>query len=253
MNFSKKNHEILKQNKIGVSKKIIAILIITFTSFNNYAQDPQLLDNTWYLQKVNYEGEDFFPPSSGFITELYFYLDTFNYIYTFCNFGWSSDINYDSNNSEFILGNEFIGLGDGCNDPDLIDFMNLHNSIYYINNSIPLNPFTYIITPSSNYLQLTITNVNGDIAIYGNELLSNQDFDNLSFNIFPNPVYDILHILEPNSVKINYIKVYDILGKLVLEENNNLNQINMSNLNSGFFFIQLETNKGIFTQKIIKE
>ncbi|MCF6308719.1 MAG: hypothetical protein L3J09_12315 [Flavobacteriaceae bacterium] len=127
-------------------KKYLIVFAAVLTYFNSYAQDPQLFENDWYLQKVIVDGEDFFPPSQSFVTELYFYSDSFNYIYAYCNFGWSTDvINYNINNIEFILDAEFIGLGDGCSDPDYLDFMSLHDNTYYMDYIVPLNPFAYSI------------------------------------------------------------------------------------------------------------
>jgi hypothetical protein len=77
--------------------------------------------------------------------------------------------------------------------------------------------------------------------------------DNLQsqFVISPNPANEIIYI-ESNNY-INTIKVFDVLGKMLLEENNPSNQIDVSNLSSGLLFVQIETEKGIITKRIIKE
>jgi len=84
-------------------------------------------------------------------------------------------------------------------------------------------------------------------------LLSNPIFNTSSFKIYPNPVKEILFINTKENIAIKTIKVYDILGKLVLEENNLFTQLNLSTLDSGLFLVKIETDKGIGTKKIVKE
>jgi hypothetical protein len=47
--------------------------------------------------------------------------------------------------------------------------------------------------------------------------------------------------------------VYDALGRLVLSVESDYNQIDVSGINNGVFFINIETDKGVLTKKIIKE
>ena len=78
--------------------------------------------------------------------------------------------------------------------------------------------------------------------------------DNLAaINVYPNPVGNQLLIDNNKHIKIEKITVSDILGKVVLIEKNNFNQLNLSELKSGILFINFETEIGIITKKIIKE
>jgi len=71
--------------------------------------------------------------------------------------------------------------------------------------------------------------------------------------VFPNPVQEVLTIIASNNTKINKIQVYDVLGKLVLEQKNNVNQLKLSTLAKGLLFLKIETDRGILTKKVIKE
>ena len=71
--------------------------------------------------------------------------------------------------------------------------------------------------------------------------------------LYPNPVKDLLKIDNIGSYEITSIKLYDLLGKLVLVEGNDFNQLDLSNLNSGLFFVEIETELGVLTKKVIKE
>ncbi len=70
-------------------------------------------------------------------------------------------------------------------------------------------------------------------------------------SLYPNPVQNLLNL--QSQVSLKSIEVYDILGKLVLEKQSVVNQINLSKLASGLLFIKIETDQGVVTKKIIKQ
>ncbi len=69
--------------------------------------------------------------------------------------------------------------------------------------------------------------------------------------ISPNPTNGSIYI-ETNYL-INSIKVFDVFGRLVLAQNNSSSQIEVSSLSAGLLFVQIETDKGIVTKKIVKK
>ena len=77
--------------------------------------------------------------------------------------------------------------------------------------------------------------------------------DNLEkyFSITPNPAKGIIKIESEYS--INELKIYNILGELILKDSNPTNQLDISNLSTGLLFVQIETDKGSFVKKVIKE
>ncbi len=72
-------------------------------------------------------------------------------------------------------------------------------------------------------------------------------------NIYPNPVKDVLFIENYENIGIQKITIYDILGKVVLIEKNSFNQVDLSVLKNGVLFVNIKTENGILTKKIIKE
>ena len=46
-------------------KTIKILILVLFASLSSYAQNPQLFENTWYLQKIVIDNQDFFPPSNN--------------------------------------------------------------------------------------------------------------------------------------------------------------------------------------------
>ncbi len=87
-------------------------------------------------------------------------------------------------------------------------------------------------------------------------LASTQTFFANNFSIQPNPVKDIFTVTSKNGTFINNIKVTDINGRIVKEENNsdlNATQVNISDLSSGVYFVKIQSDLGVGTTKIIKE
>lgn len=85
---------------------------------------------------------------------------------------------------------------------------------------------------------------------------SNQDFFASNFSIQPNPVKDIFTLTAKNSAAIQNVKVLDLNGRVVNEMNvsgaDNA-QVNISDLNSGVYFVKVQTEAGVGTSKIIKK
>ena len=81
------------------------------------------------------------------------------------------------------------------------------------------------------------------------ENLSVSDFDLDNFELYPNPVKDILKINSP--VDFDSILIFNITGQFVKEIKGS-NNINIEDLDSGIYFIKLEYNEAQYVKKIIK-
>ena len=84
--------------------------------------------------------------------------------------------------------------------------------------------------------------------------LSNDSFENNGTNkltLFPNPTNEILK-LKSNSF-IDKVIISDFLGKVILVETNNANEINVESLSKGIYIIEAISGKDTFFSKFIKE
>lgn len=81
--------------------------------------------------------------------------------------------------------------------------------------------------------------------------LSVEDYlvDDALFSIYPNPAKDVLNINSSEEVKS--ISVFNISGREVKRYKDS-KQIDVSNLSSGIYIIQVITDKGVRTHKVIK-
>jgi len=85
------------------------------------------------------------------------------------------------------------------------------------------------------------------------EVLAVNDVKKANIRLYPNPVKDILKLNLPNGEKISAIEVYNTAGQKV-SEFKDVQEINLSQLKSGVYIINLKNGKGqIYSSKIIKE
>lgn len=86
--------------------------------------------------------------------------------------------------------------------------------------------------------------------------LSTQDFISSKFNVFPNPMNDVVTITNNENINIDQIQVFDISGKSVKTHsytNTNKVQLNLEKLASGTYLLHINTNKGVAVKKIVKK
>jgi hypothetical protein len=84
--------------------------------------------------------------------------------------------------------------------------------------------------------------------------LSNNDFASQKIMVYPNPVNDILHVSSANTI-IKY-QMYDVQGRLITSEslaNQNSLTIDTTSLIKGVYMLNLITENGSFTEKIVKK
>jgi hypothetical protein len=227
--------------------KTIYILIVSCITFGTYAQDPQIFDNTWYLEKLVIDSDEIFPPSNF---EAIFEIDLnfINISHPSCeDFLNGSVLSID--NATFSLNDDLINLIGSCTDQIIFH----HYSIYGGIDSPPKNPFNYDITTENDISSLVITNVDGYQAFYNNTPpLSINENDNITISLYPNPVKDQLFF--KTSISLETATVYRLNGKLVSKYNiSNLNTIDTANLTHGLYFVIVEDREGNkITKKFVK-
>ena len=95
---------------------------------------------------------------------------------------------------------------------------------------------------------------NWKLSICSEANLSNAGFDlQNEISIYPNPVTNILNFLNTGNTKIDKFSVYDISGKEIELKSVLENQLDVSNLQSGVYFIKFTINQKTTTRKFIKQ
>ena len=83
---------------------------------------------------------------------------------------------------------------------------------------------------------------------YGNVGVEENE---VTFNIYPNPVNDRLYI--ETETAINEVVVYTITGVVVGQLNSQQSYIDVTNLNSGVYFVKVVTNEGETVKSFVKK
>lgn len=138
---------------------------------------------------------------------------------------------------------------DSANSPIIDSALNYADSVLYKKDSTLQLNFYIVWTDGSVDTLERVRGVGITEVTKQNELL-----------LYPNPVKETLNVVfTSKSNQEAAINIIDLRGAIVKSERvnlrSNLNEIslNVSNLNAGIYFVQLSTNEGIVTKKLIVE
>lgn len=115
------------------------------------------------------------------------------------------------------------------------------------------NQITNSATIYFDYNQFVTTNI-ATTSIQALQL-QNYVFSDF-FAIYPNPVKNILNIVNKKQLEISFITIYNTLGQLVqtfINDDNNSKAMDVSQLKTGIYFIKINSDKRCTTSKFIKE
>ncbi len=163
-------------------------------------------------------------------------------------------ITFSENISGFIMGDITVTNGSVTN------FNETTAGLIY---DIEITPDTnglITINIAANVANDTSGNPNDtatEFTITYDSTLSTNDFtiNNDSFYIYPNPSQGIISFSHGSDIEIHTVKLFNIQGRSVFSKNMNTNTsktIDITNLSNGVYFARFFSNKGILTQRIIK-
>ncbi|GAB5398657.1 MAG: hypothetical protein Aureis2KO_02420 [Aureisphaera sp.] len=165
-----------------------------------------------------------------------------------------------SNQTEVILiGTQFtvpdyfaLGLAtadDNCTDPITIVSQNPA-----VGTQLTEGTYTVSITVEDE----SGNNESCNFQLIVDEVLGVNDLDaNKVVKLVPNPTTGSVAILNSGAVQINKIVIYDLMGRVLMVKEEDLLSaeivLDVSNLPSAQYIVQLETDKGAWIQQLIKE
>lgn len=83
--------------------------------------------------------------------------------------------------------------------------------------------------------------------------LNSNSFIDKSFSIYPNPTNEILFIENNLYIPIDKIVLTDLSGKIILEEKGNFSEINIGNIESGIYILNINSENKVYNYKIVKK
>ena len=129
-------------------------------------------------------------------------------------------------------GNNWFVLASGLSNTTSL------NGIFFVNDSIG-----WAVGNHGTIIRTT----NGGTAV---GLLDTEK--ELELSLFPNPTRGLLYVNNPKRFKILQYEIYSMSGKKLMSEDY-YDVINLSQLSVGMYIVEIETNEGDFSIKIIKE
>ena len=173
-----------------------------------------------------------------------------------------NSINIISNKISISSNGEIIAINTVSNDfsGSVLIYKNISGSWEKINSNLKgiANDFygsDISLSDDGNIIAIGSTSLNtinsaGSVQVYDlSGILSSDTFVLENFNIYPNPTTDILNIELKENLTLEKVFVYDTAGKLVKETTEKT--INVSAFAKGMYNVQVVTNQGKATRKVI--
>lgn len=140
-------------------------------------------------------------------------------------------------------------------DPDLLYF------IFDFDN-LPLLESICMDDDEVYNLNYTDYNSNENVLIYTGENcdiltevppLSVDSFELVSLKIYPNPAQDSFSISDDSSININKVTIFNSIGQRLKTFSTDKSNFDISDFMSGIYYLNIETDQGTRTEKIIKK
>ena len=77
-----------------------------------------------------------------------------------------------------------------------------------------------------------------------------KDIQSADINIFPNPTTGTLSL---QNVQADQIDVMDNMGRIMMTFGQNTNQIDISNLAAGLYFLKIQAGEEVYSAKVVKQ
>ncbi|HAD33888.1 MAG TPA: hypothetical protein DCF44_05245 [Chitinophagaceae bacterium] len=90
-------------------------------------------------------------------------------------------------------------------------------------------------------------------AVVINAPTSVIDFEENLMQIYPNPAHDYLQIRLPENISIHQTQLMDLTGRLVIQQNNDATQLDLSAIPAGVYQLLVHTKEGKFSRKVVRQ
>tara|TARA_B100000768_G_C11155899_1_gene322364 strand:- start:154 stop:846 length:693 start_codon:yes stop_codon:yes gene_type:complete len=228
-------------------KRLLFLIILFSIGSTVSAQDPDPdLFQTWYLTDMYIQ----FGPPFDLMEPPVFATLTISKNFDFSGQGscntFTGSYTYDPVLDSFFY-DEFEATTEDCVFP-------YHNNFEHEYFEDVRGQWEYEIVDDGVGLQLHIFDVFELSATFTNYPLYTPDIGVINIAIYPNPVNDILNISSEHNDILSLI-LYGIDGKeiySIYKFTHGIKEINLEKLDSGVYFVEIQTDLGKVTKKIIK-
>lgn len=143
---------------------------------------------------------------------------------------------------------------------DYLYASSLYGKIFYSLNK-GQNWFEQTTPVSGPITSISFANDEKGIAVAGDKVLFTnnggfvglKEIDLSNFTIYPNPATDHITIENVEKLEINSIVLSDIEGNVIKSFNYGIKELEVKNLPSGVYFVQIVTSQSIWSERIVVE
>ena len=133
---------------------------------------------------------------------------------------------------------------------DKTGFDYIYEDVPYINKVLGYNSFDYDQSTSSYELSSRTTyNYNSSITL-GTKV---PEIANEKVNVYPNPTAHYLNIQNTSNNTIDKVIVTDMSGKTILQQNQNTTQVDVQNLATGMYLLQVSSGNKKWQTNFLKQ
>ncbi|WP_452229093.1 T9SS type A sorting domain-containing protein [Lacinutrix sp. MEBiC02404] len=138
----------------------------------------------------------------------------------------------------------------------------IETEMVYFNANLNSISGSSIAGTSMNIRVTTLSGVQEEMAIdnirlTGTFTLSAEDNVMESLAVYPNPAYHTITLSNPKQLVLNNVNLYDLRGRLVksipLNSGSLEETMDISNLEAGVYLLEIQSNNGTLTKKMIKK
>jgi len=226
------------------------LLLFIIISFKSFSQDPNLV-RTWYLTERVVNGiSDPVPSNLGRAAILTIAsLDTQTIQTNLCNDNFVQGVSFDN-----VLLN-YSGVASTlitCNDSNNNNFDNWYSNFF--RNNIPTG-LNYFITQNGDNYTLRLTSMLMSEVIYQSQPLSTENFSKTALSLAPNPAENFISITTNDNLVDVQVTIYNTLGQIISTQKHASipENIDVSTLNSGMYYLEIVSSMGKETKKFIKK
>src|SRR5690554_3631457 len=97
-----------------------------------------------------------------------------------------------------------------------------------------------------------ITNTTSTEVVEDTSSVSVPSLNNL-ISVYPNPTNGILHLSSKENIIIEEVKIYNLQGRELFGSTTNQQTINIENLSAGIYLMNIKTNQGSISKRVIKK
>ena len=170
------------------------------------------------------------------------------------NLGWANDGSSDNQQITIEVGDTIIWTwGAGTHNLRATSGTESFDSGYFTGAG---NTFTYTFNQvgSTNYVcDPHAGNMNGTVTVTSTAGITKNNL--LSFDMYPNPVSDMLTVQLPTGTEKAEVSIFDYTGRLVFSKtiSSNDNSIDVQSISKGIYIIRVASNAKIGVQRFIKK